>query len=319
MNPAPNRTMRDAIIPAVLAEMHKDPSIYFLTADLGAPSLDQLRREFPDRFVNVGIAEQNLINVGTGLALEGCRVFVFGIAPFVSMRCFEQIRNNLSLLSQTRPVNVNILSVGAGFSYEVSGPTHHALEDLALMRALPNLEVFSPSDWVTARAFVPYALSRQTPKYLRLDGKPLPGIYPDGHVFDFHKGFDVLQPGQRVGIVSTGCLTQLAMELCENSPEWRNRVGLIDLFMIQPTNETALKDQMRNYQHIVTLEEGFVGKGGLDSLVNRLVIQDRHQATVDSLGVPPHYLFEPGSRAFLRQACGIAPAAIRRTVEQYLN
>ncbi|MEI8205348.1 MAG: transketolase C-terminal domain-containing protein [Kiritimatiellales bacterium] len=318
MSTQPLKTMRDAIIPAVTARMRADSSIYFLTADLGAPSLDQLRLDFPDRFINVGIAEQNLINVGAGLALEGCRVFLFGIAPFVSMRCFEQVRNNLSLLSQTRPVNVNILSVGAGFSYEVSGPTHHALEDLALMRTLPNLELFSPSDSVMAGAFVSYALSHQTPKYWRLDGKPLPVIYPAGHSFDFHKGFEILQRGDRVGLVSTGCLTHGALELCQSIPEWRDRVGLIDLFMLQPMDEAALQEQLCGYTHIVTLEEGFVGKGGLDSLVNRLVIQARHTATVDSLGIPPHYLFEAGSRAFLRQACGMDPAAIHRTVEQYL-
>jgi transketolase len=235
------------------------------------------------------------------------------------MRCFEQIRNNLALLSNIRPVNVNILSVGAGFSYEVSGPTHHALEDSALMRTLPNLELFSPSDSVMAGAFVPYALSHQTPKYCRLDGKPLPVIYPAGHSFDFRKGFEILQRGDRVGLVSTGCLTHGALELCQSVPEWRGRVGLIDLFMLQPMDEAALQEQLRGYKHIITLEEGFTGKGGLDGLINKLMIQARHTATVDSLGIPPRYLFEAGSRAYLRQACGMDPAAIRRTVEQYLQ
>ena len=96
-------------------------------------------------------------------------------------------------------------------------------------------------------------------------------------------------------------------------------MGLIDLFMFQPMDETALQNQLLNYSHIITIEEGFTGKGGLDGLVNRLVVQSRQKITVDAFGVPARYLFEAGSRAYLRQACGFGPDDIRRTVEQYLR
>jgi transketolase len=306
------------MIQAVTDRMHEDPSIFFLTADLGAPSLDRLRSEFPDRYINAGIAEQNLINVSAGLALEGFRVFALGITPFVSMRCFEQIRNNLALLSQIRPVNVTILSVGAGFSYEVSGPTHHGLEDLSIMRTLPNLTVFSPSDHISAAAFIPYALANPQPKYCRLDSKPLMVVYPADYPFDFKQGFAVVQPGDRIGLISTGSMTSAALELCRRLSAWDNQVELIDVFMLQPLNEKALCDRLKTYSHIITLEEGFAGNGGLDSLINRLLIRARHTATVDSLGIPGRYLFEPGSRACLRQICGFDSSDIRRTVEQYL-
>ena len=167
-----SKPMRDVFISELYTKMEKDTSIFFLSADFGSPALDKLRSSFPDRFINVGIAEQNLINVSCGLALEGFSVFAYAIAPFITMRCFEQIRVNLAILSQIRPMNVNLIGVGAGFSYEVSGPTHHCLEDISIMRTLPNFEVLSPSDWYLTTQLVDYTLQNKIPKYLRFDAKP---------------------------------------------------------------------------------------------------------------------------------------------------
>ncbi|MHC4753620.1 MAG: transketolase family protein, partial [Planctomycetota bacterium] len=108
------RTMRDALIEQIYKRMHSDENIFFVSADMGAPLLDNLRADFNDRFVNVGIAEQNLINVSTGLALEGFTVYAYAIAPFLTMRAYEQIRTNLALNSHHRNINVNMLGVGAG-------------------------------------------------------------------------------------------------------------------------------------------------------------------------------------------------------------
>jgi len=116
--------MRDAFLRSVKDRMAAENDIFFLTADFGSPVLDDVQSAFSNRFVNVGISEQNLINVATGIALEGFRVVAYAIAPFITMRCLEQIRVNLAILSQIRPMNVTLAGVGAGYSYEVSGPTH---------------------------------------------------------------------------------------------------------------------------------------------------------------------------------------------------
>src|SRR6266536_2150879 len=146
------RAMRDALLEQIHGAMASDPTIFFASADFGSPVLDRIRADHPKRFVNVGIAEQNLINISAGLALEGFTVFAYAIAPFITMRCFEQIRVNLALLSEVRELNVNLIGVGAGYSYVVSGPTHQCYEDLTLMRALPNMQILSPSDHVAAAA-----------------------------------------------------------------------------------------------------------------------------------------------------------------------
>ena len=110
------RAMRDVFLERIWQSMKTDDTIFFITADFGSPVLDKIREDFPDRFANVGIAEQNLINVTSGLALEGFKVFAYAIAPFITMRCYEQIRVNLALLSKVRPMNVNLIGVGAGYS-----------------------------------------------------------------------------------------------------------------------------------------------------------------------------------------------------------
>ena len=136
-------TMRDAFLESIYQAMSHNKNIYFLTADFGAPILDKIRNEYKNRFINVGVAEQNLINISSGLASEGYDVYAFAIAPFITMRCYEQIRINLALTSSLKKINVNLIGVGAGVSYDVSGPTHHCLEDLSIMSLLPNFTIFS--------------------------------------------------------------------------------------------------------------------------------------------------------------------------------
>ena len=158
--------MRDVFLEKIWKQMSVDSSIFFITADFGSPVLDKIRRDFPSRFINVGIAEQNLINITAGLAIEGFTVFAYAIAPFITMRCFEQIRVSLSLLSEVRPMNVSLIGVGAGYSYVVSGPTHQCYEDITIMRALPNFQILSPSDHVSAGELFDNSLKNQGLKYL---------------------------------------------------------------------------------------------------------------------------------------------------------
>ena len=148
-------TMRDVFISALCDRMAGTDSVFFLSADLGAPALDRLRQQHPDRFINVGIAEQSCINTATGLALEGFNAYAYGIAPFISMRCLEQCRVNLALTNVVRPLNLTILSLGCGLSYDISGPSHHCLEDISLLRSLPVIEIYSPSTLEQARALLP--------------------------------------------------------------------------------------------------------------------------------------------------------------------
>jgi transketolase len=316
MTSAGGQTMRDAFIGAICERMRFDRDIFFLTADFGAPALDRLRGEHQDRFINVGIAEQNMIGVATGLALEGFAVFAYGIAPFIAMRDYEQIRVHLAILSQTRPLNVNLISVGAGVSYEVSGPTHHCPEDLSLMRTLPNLDLFSPSDAVLAERFLAPALQRKQPKYLRFDGKALPPIYDDATPIDFPSGFSVLAEGDDICLVATGFTTHMALGLASEFARRGVRIGVVDVFSLRPLDEPALSRRLGDYSLVITLEEGFVGKGGLDSLIREILARHEVKIEIKNFGFSDTYVFASATRSGLHKLYGLDGDAVSALIRR---
>jgi len=309
-------TMRDVFIEGLFDEMHKNENIFFLSADLGAPSLDKIREKFKERFINVGIAEQNLINVSTGLALEGYIVYAYAIASFLTMRAYEQIRVNLSITSQIRPINVNLIGVGAGLSYNMSGPTHHCLEDLSLMSLLPNFTVFSPSDWKLAECFLDYSINTRTPKYLRFDSKPVDQIYSNTDDLNIEDGFHEITKGEQVCLVSTGYMTHRAVRA---SREISHNIGVIDVFMLKPVNEELLLNALSKYNFIITLEEAFIDRGGLDSLISNVInkYQSNRSIRLMKLGFADKYVFDLGSRDHLHETYNLDEKSIIRLVNEY--
>lgn len=299
------KTMRDALIDNIYKKMRKDDRIFFISADMGAPALDKLRQEFSDRFINVGIAEQNLINIATGLALEGFIVYAYAIASFITMRAYEQIRTNLALSSQQKAMNVNLIGIGTGVSYDMSGPSHHCLEDISIIRTLPNIMLCSPSDWVTAKKFVDFSIDVKKPKYIRLDSKCLPQIYNENQSFLWEKGFCELLKGENVCIISTGYMTHKALQLAKEFKIDNRNIGVIDMFMLKPICEGSLFELIKKYKTIITIEEGFVNKGGMDSLVSNLLRNKNSDIILKSFGFGDNYVFKCGDREVLYEAGGL--------------
>jgi transketolase len=311
MNNNQLKTMRDAFIEAVYERMRENRSIFFLSADLGAPALDRLRQDFKDRFINVGIAEQNLINIATGLALENYVVYAYAIAPFITMRAYEQIRQNLSISSQIKPLNVNLIGLGAGLSYGLSGPSHHCLEDISIMRLMPNFTVFSPSDWKLAKDFVDYSIKVKMPKYLRFDGKPLPLIYGKIDNLILEKGFYELLKGKKVCLVSTGFMTHRALKVAK---ELQN-VGVIDIFLLKPVDENSLFETLKKYEYIITIEEAFINSGGLDSLISKIFRDNQLSVKLKNLGFNDKHIFEVGDRDYLHKLNGLDEESIIKLIK----
>jgi len=307
------KTMRDALITLVHQRMRKDENIFFLTADMGAPVLDAVRSEFTDRCLNVGIAEQNLVNVSAGLALEGFNVYAYAIAPFF-LRAYEQIRINLSLASHLRDINVNMMGVGVGVSYDISGPTHHCLEDITIMRAQPNLLVCSPADWVTAAKFADYTFNIRKPKYIRFDSKPHVAVYDEDAEIDFDLGFHELKLGDDTCLVTTSYMTRKAMLLAAENPEMD--FGIVDMFMLNSANEDALYQTLSKYRRVLTLEEAFIHRGGVDSLVAGVLSDRDSEIKLERFGFNNQYFFKYGDRDYLHSLAGFGKedilAAVRR-------
>lgn len=301
--------MRDALLERIWLRMKEDRDVFFVSADFGSPVLDRIRADCPGRFANVGIAEQNLINVSAGLALEGFTVFAYAIAPFITMRCYEQVRVSLSLLSQVRPMNVNLIGVGAGYSYVVSGPTHQCYEDITLMRAMPAMRVMSPADHVSSAALFDRCISTTGPKYLRLDAQVLPVLYPGGAP-DADRGFHVHRQGQGTVLVATGYMLHTALKVADAMRGRGVELGVIDLFDITHHDQAALRDALAPYRKAVSMEEGFAGRGGVDAMLFDFVHRHRMSLEVDNVGVQGGYRFELGTREELHEQVGIGMQAV---------
>jgi len=312
------KIMREVLIEGIYQRMEQDQSLFFVTADFGSPRLDALREKYQDRFINVGIAEQNLINISTGLALEGFTVYAYAIAPFLTMRAYEQIRVNLSLHAQLKEVNVNLIGVGAGLSYDVSGPTHHCLEDISIMRTLPNITLFSPSDWKLTEKFIDYSIRIKKPKYLRLDGKPLPQIYDSIEDSEFQNGFKELMKGEKICLVSTGYMSHKALRVANLLNERQIRVGVIDLFMLKPLNEELFSESINPYDYVITLEEAFINKGGLDSLVTNILTRRNSKFRIKRMGFEDTYIFDMGSREHLHRLNHLDEESIIKNIEEFV-
>lgn len=282
--------MRDVFLASLYEKMKDDETIFFVVADFGAPLLDKIREDFPQRFINVGIAEQNLVNVATGLALEGFTVYAYAIAPFITMRCYEQIRVNVSVLSHVRQMNINFIGVGAGVSYTMSGHTHHCLEDLSIMKTLPNMEVFSPSDFMLAETYVDRTLNLCQPKYLRFDAKPMSALQSTVH--NFEDGFRVLKKGKKLAVISTGYMSQKAMEIIQDFD-----ITLIDIYLINHYDKNKLEQTLKDVETLITIEEAFKNTGGLDAEINF----NFKSKKIINLGFEKQYTFEIGDREFVHK------------------
>lgn len=311
--------MRDALLERIWGGMAQNEKIFFTCADFGSPVLDKIRSDFPDRFVNVGIAEQNLINVSAGLALEGYTVFAYAIAPFITMRCYEQTRVSLALLSKIRPMNVNLIGVGAGYSYVVSGPTHQCYEDLTLMRAMPNFRVLSPADHITSAGLYDVCIDNMGPKYLRLDAQVLPAIYEDSSIA-LSQGFCELRKGKLMCLIATGFMLHTAQNVANALLEDGIEVGIIDFVDLYGYSENELLKALEPYEILVSMEEGFKGRGGMDALLfNLLNLQPSTKKRILNIGVDKAYGFELGSRLELHEQVGIGPNAVLNKIKTALS
>ena len=293
MNKLP-ATMRDTLLMQLSIAMDKNKKIILLSADFGSPVIDIIKSKYPERFINVGIAEQNLINLSSGLSLEGFTVFCYAIAPFITMRCYEQIRVNLALLSTIKKINVNLIGVGAGYSYPASGPTHQCYEDISLINLLPNVKLLSPSDNLTTKLIVNYCLKKKSVKYIRLDAQPLKPI--NENKFSLKNGYLSHDSSDEVILISTGYMTHIALEIRKKLKKKNINITVIDIFNLKNFIHKNFLKKIKLSKKIITMEEGFTSRGGLDSIILHFLNKNNIRNDFMNIGVEPSYNFHIGTR-----------------------
>ena len=307
--------MRNTAIGELCRLAETDGRVMLLTADLGYGVVDRFAERFPDRYVDVGISEQAMASMAAGLAREGRVPFLYSIGNFPTLRCLEQIRNDIC----ADALPVKIIAVGSGFSYGQLGMSHHATEDMAALRALPNMSVFSPADRWEAAAAVRTALSDPGPCYLRLAKGGEPDLHP-GPVEDICRPLP-LREGSDLTILATGAIAAEALGAAELLAEKGVSAAVYSVPAVQPLDGTAVRRAARG-KLLVTLEEHNV-TGGFGGAVAELLSELPAHAPLLRLGLTG---FTPGvgDRAWLRHACGIdaegvAAAVLRRLSEREEN
>ena len=290
--------VRDAFFDEVYEAACKDRRIVVLTNDQGAFSLEKLKRDCPDQFINIGVAEQNIMNVAAGLAMGGMRPIVYGITNFMSLRCCEQIA--VSLCYPNLPVV--IVASGGGLTYACDGPTHHALQDIGVLRTMPNLAIYNPSDAALTAACARECLAALGPTYVRIEKGVLPALHSSDVAAS--AGFILLQPGSDVLVVSTGFLMQEAVRVVGLLAGKGVRAGLLDLFRLKPMDDEALAGVLGGYGRIVTMEEQ-TPVGGIGSLIAELALQAGLHVELKRIALPDEPCYRYGSREWLHREFGL--------------
>jgi len=304
--------LRDALFDAVHAMASKDPRVIFITADMGSWSLTRFREHLPGQFINIGISEQNMIGVAAGLALEGKRVFVYAIIPFLVLRCLEQIKVDLCMMN----LPVTLIGGGPGLCYASDGPTHHAIEDVSVMRALPGMTIYNPCDQYAAQAAVRQAFDQQGPVYIRLDK----GRYDIIHKPDaaFEDGVISLKSGAGLLIIGTGIMTQQALKIAEMLRPAACGVGIADLFRISPLPCRKLLDLIKKSTHIITLEEHVI-TGGIGSAISELLADNNLNIPLRRIGIADVYCSQYGCRECMRKSVGLDDVSIKNNIVKWIG
>ena len=305
--------MRTAFINTLIELAERDKNIYLLTGDLGFSVLEKFAQKFPERFINCGVAEQNMMGVAAGLALAGKKVYVYSIIPFVTMRCFEQIRNDVCYQN----LDVKIIGIGSGLAYGSLGATHHAIEDMAILRALPNMTVLSPADPIEAKELILKSYQTKNPTYLRLNKSGEKILYNQKPEIEIGKP-SILKEGENGAIIATGILVSLGMEIIEKLKEKGYNFKLISLHTLKPIDRDALLKELANAKLIFTLEEHNI-IGGLGSAVAEILMEAGYKGFFKRIGILDKYLSEVGETQYLRAKHGLATEEILKQILNNLN
>lgn len=299
--------VRDAFFTEVYRRIKQGEDIIIVSSDIGAPSLDDLRRDFPHRFVNVGIAEQNAISVATGLQLAGKKVIYYGLNPFPVTRAFDQVRNIMGSLQ----IPITVTALNAGSCSADAGYTHMAIENMSMMRTLNNVQLINPTDESIAIKLVDELLNNPKPRYVQFD-KFLGDTFYDMQEIDFAKGFMCNGVNSEIALISYGIMAKEIMS--SNLP-----TKMIDCFSL-PFDEEQLLLELQDVKKIVTLEDGVVA-GGLGSMILEILSDYNMSIPVTRRGLrmkdglPKRYI----NRNLLFEWEGISPEIIKKEIESLLE
>ena len=304
--------MREAFFKKLFSHAQLDSNVLLLTADLGFGVFDSFAKSLPNQFLNVGVAEQNMTGIAAGLSLEGKTVFTYSIGNFCTLRCLEQIRNDI--LYHNLPVN--IISVGSGLSYGSLGMSHHATEDIGVLRSLPGLRIFSPADVHEVESIFSLLISDPAPSYIRLDKSKL---HPPSNC-SFHPF--KLRPvvhGSNIALISTAGMVSEAVNVSRLLSNSNHSSSVYSAHTLKPFDFQSLASISETHEYIFTIEEHCY-YGGLGSIVAEALLDLRILPKVfHRFSLPDSFSTIVGSQSYLRSAYKIDSQSVYAKLIEYLS
>jgi len=306
--------MRNAFLDTLYELAVRDSRINLIVGDLGFSVVERFARDIPGQFLNAGIAEQNMTGVAAGMALSGKKVFTYSIGNFPTMRCLEQVRNDLCYHN----ADLKIVSIGAGFSYGTLGMSHHATEDIAIMRALPGMRVIVPADPIETAAATKELAAESGPCYLRLGKAGEPKIHKCPVDFKIGRAI-TLRDGKDVCIIGAGSILKVCVEAAKQLSGVGISARVISMHTVKPLDVKTLRCAVSETRAIITVEEHNVIGGLGGAVAEFLVTSGLPLVPVSILGIKDSFCRQAGKQDYLRRICGISASDIFARAKKVLG
>ncbi|TMD36141.1 MAG: transketolase [Chloroflexi bacterium] len=305
--------MRTAFIQTLNELADRDPRVCLVVGDLGFSVIEEFAQKHPDQFVNAGVSEQNMIGLAAGMALTGKIVFTYSIGNFATLRCLEQIRNDVCY----HRANVKVVAVGGGLAYGNLGVTHHASEDVAIMRALPNMVVVAPGDPVEARLATRAVVALDGPAYLRLGKAGEPVVHENEPPFELGRAI-TLRDGTDLTLIASGGMLATADKVARTLAAQNLGVRLVSMHTVKPIDREVVARAAVETAHVFTLEEHSI-EGGLGGAVAEVMAElDPGHAPLKRIGLRPEFNKTVGDQNYLKSLHGLDEESVLKTIQQII-
>jgi len=306
--------LRTAFLGALFDAAANDPRICLVVGDLGYSVVERFAAAYPRQFVNAGVAEQDMTGLAAGMALSGKIVFTYSIANFPTLRALEQVRNDVCY----HRANVKIVAVGGGLAYGNLGPSHHATEDLAIMRSLPEMTVIAPGDPIEAKLATLAVIEHDGPCYLRLGKAGEPAVHTTDPEFQIGRAI-TLREGSDVTMISTGAMLPTAVAAADLLSAGGLSVHLLSMHTLRPLDVEAVTAAATRSRYVVTIEEHSIA-GGLGGAVAEAMSElPAERAQLNRIGLSPTFNRLVGDQSYLRSLHGLDVDSIVRTIEALVS
>ena len=305
--------MRDSFAQEIKQQAEQNKNVVLLSGDIGNRMFDEYKKVAPNRFINCGIAEANMMSMAAGMALCGLRPVIYTITPFTTTRCLEQIRIGVAY----HQAPVVIVGTGSGLSYSELGPTHHSLEDIGIIKCIPNINILTPSDKQELVVQLREALKSNVPSYMRIGKKGEPLLYKDANNLGIGKA-NLLAEGNNILVIGIGPIISEALEAREILQTKGINIGVATMGSIRPLDKNFLNEIIKQgYKKWITLEEHGINGGVGSTLIEWVSDNDKfHKVKVHRLGVPEIFINELGNQAYTRKKLGIDKSGITKFIEE---